>query len=284
MQAASSPRRKKAPDTAAAPIRAAPEPVLVSLSREELDGARQEYLDALPIAAAVLSLDTGRTIEVERANAQFLDLAHDIRLMRGGCGEFLKNGPIGATLRQFVDSHETVCQFESHDGQLVGGRHFMVRLARLTSDVAEGGRCLVSLIDKTAQVETEKSLRAEMLRDSLTGLPNRLAFNERVEGILENPHFEEGSYAVVVVDMRRFSRINECMGAIAGDELLITFARRLYSALRGGDVLARTGGDEFGILMRLTRGLDDAVQLAERVKGVLSTPFRLSDLEIRVDC
>ena len=46
-------------------------------------------------------------------------------------------------------------------------------------------RCLVSLIDRTAQVETEKSLRAEMLRDSLTGLPNRLAFNERVEAVLE---------------------------------------------------------------------------------------------------
>jgi predicted signal transduction protein with EAL and GGDEF domain len=71
---------------------------------------------------------------------------------------------------------------------------------------------------------------------------------------------------------------------MAGDELLISFARRLFSALRSGDVLARTGGDEFGILMRLDRGLQDALELGERVRSVLTTPFRLSELEIRVDC
>jgi diguanylate cyclase (GGDEF)-like protein len=92
-----------------------------------------------------------------------------------------------------------------------------------------------------------------MLRDSLTGLPNRTAFNERVEAALEDPGFQPGSHAVLVVDMRRFSRVNECVGALAGDELLIAFARRLFSALRAHDLLARTGGDEFGILLRLER-------------------------------
>ena len=89
---------------------------------------------------------------------------------------------------------------------------------------------------------------------------------------------------MLAVDMTRFSRVNECMGAIAGDELLITFARRLVSALRPSDVLARTSGDEFGILMRLDRGPGDALRAAERIKAVLTLPFRLSELEIRVDC
>ncbi len=66
--------------------------------------------------------------------------------------------------------------------------------------------------------------------------------------------------------------------------MLITFARRLVSALRAQDVLARTGGDEFGILMRLDRGIEEALQAAERIGAALSTPFRLSELEIRVDC
>src|SRR3712207_9118637 len=91
-------------------------------------------------------------------------------------------------------------------GQLIGGRHFAGRLARLKHSEGAGESCLISLIDKTAQVETEKNLRAEMLRDSLTGLPNRLAFNERVEEILQHPNFEEGRYAVVVVDMRSEER------------------------------------------------------------------------------
>jgi diguanylate cyclase (GGDEF)-like protein len=123
-----------------------------------------------------------------------------------------------------------------------------------------------------------------MLRDSLTGLPNRSAFNERVEAVLEDPGFQPGSHAVLVVDMRRFSRVNECVGSLAGDELLITFARRLFSALRAGDLLARTGGDEFGILMRLDRGLEEALQAAARIEAALASPFRLSELEIRVDC
>jgi diguanylate cyclase (GGDEF)-like protein len=89
---------------------------------------------------------------------------------------------------------------------------------------------------------------------------------------------------VLVVDITRFSRVNECVGALAGDELLITFARRLVSALRPSDVLARTSGDEFGILMRLDRGPTDAFRAAERIKAVLTLPFRLSELEIRVDC
>ena len=84
--------------------------------------------------------------------------------------------------------------------------------------------------------------------------------------------------------MTRFSRVNECMGAIAGDELLITFARRLVSALRPSDMLARISGDEFGVLLRLDRGLPDAMRAAERIKAVLTLPFRLSELEIRVDC
>ena len=84
--------------------------------------------------------------------------------------------------------------------------------------------------------------------------------------------------------MRRFSRINELMGSLAGDELLITFARRLISALRTGDVLARTGGNEFGVLVGLKRGVDDALAAAERIQEVMTAPFKLSDLEIRVEC
>jgi diguanylate cyclase (GGDEF)-like protein len=286
MQAASTPRRRKALDSAAAPVRVAKRAV-VAIAPEEKDGGHQEYLDALPIAAAVVGEDPKGILQVERANDHFRSLARcDERL--SGCPvdgiDVLQRGPIGLALRDFLAGSDPVLQFEGGDGQVIGGRHFIVRLARLSSSQASASRCLISLIDKTAQVETEKSLRAEMLRDSLTGLPNRLAFNERVEEILQHPNFKEGSYAVVVVDMTRFSRVNECVGAMAGDELLISFARRLFSALRAGDVLARTGGDEFGILMRLDNGLKDALELGERVRGVLTAPFRLSELEIRVDC
>jgi diguanylate cyclase (GGDEF)-like protein len=95
---------------------------------------------------------------------------------------------------------------------------------------------------------------------------------------------KSGNHAVLVVDMLRFSRINESMGSLAGDELLITFARRLISALRAGDRLARTGGTEFGIIVALRRGLDDALKAATRIQDAMGAPFRLSELEIKVEC
>ena len=248
---------------------------------------RQDYLDALPIAAAVFRLDAAGSLWVDLANELFTSLAdHDPAPEGWLCQDnpFLGESGLGETIGQFLTDGEPSLQFESNDGRLVGARHFLIRLARLRAYPGLGIRCLVSMIDRTTQIETERSLRAEMLRDSLTGLPNRLAFNEQVEKALEDPAFLPGSHAVLVVDMTRFSRVNECVGSIAGDELLITFARRLYSSLRGGDFLARTGGDEFGLLLKLDKGLEDATHAAERIRSALSAPFRLSELEIRVDC
>ena len=254
---------------------------------ERLFGAaRQGYLDALPIAAAVLTLAADGTT-IECANDHFRNIAEWDERMGDRMVDhvpILRAGPIGSRLAAFLTSDDPAYQFDTADGRSLGGRHFTVRFARLQQLPRQPARCLVSLIDKTAQVETEKSLRSEMLRDSLTGLPNRFAFNEKVDAVLADPAFREASYAVLAIDMTRFSRVNECMGALAGDELLITFARRLVSALRPTDTLARISGDEFGVLLRLDRGLPDALRAAERIKAVLTLPFRLSDLEIRVDC
>ena len=91
-------------------------------------------------------------------------------------------------------------------------------------------------------------------------------------------------YAVLVIDLERFSRVNACLGSLAGDELLITAARRLKAALRTSDVLARTGGDEFGILLAIDEDGDEALQVAERIRATLAAPFRLSETEVRIAC
>ncbi|HEX8261821.1 MAG TPA: diguanylate cyclase [Allosphingosinicella sp.] len=252
-------------------------PELAPQFQQVLETVRQRYVDALPIAAAILTIADDSFIEC--ANDPFRRLAEwDERRgeRRIRAVPLLRSGPIGTRLAAFLESGDAAVQFDTTDGRSIAGRHFTVRFARLTLLPGQPARCMVSLLDKTAEVETERSLRAEMLRDSLTGLPNRSAFNEEVAAVLEDPGFQPGSHAVLVIDMRRFSRVNECVGSLAGDELLITFARRLFSVLRGGDLLARTGGDEFGILMRLDRGLEEALQAAVRIEAALAMPFRLS--------
>jgi diguanylate cyclase (GGDEF)-like protein len=250
--------------------------------------ARQDYLNALPIAAALVE-QTGEngSPEVAVANEQY-DLLNSISISgflanSDDCGALIDREPLRSEVRAFLASSEMSTQFDWHDGGGVGGRHFVVRLARLKGYGDGQWRCVISLVDRTAEIETERSLRAEMLHDSLTGLPNRVAFNEAVDQAIEADSSECG-FAVLVVDLTRFSRINESMGSIAGDELIIPVARRMVSVLRGGDMLARIGGDEFAVLLKLVNGPGDALHGARRLQTIMGTPFKLTDLEIRVDC
>ena len=235
--------------------------------------ARQRYLDAIHIPAAVVAMEGDQLTAIAR-NQTFVGIA------QGRTGRDL--GQLVSLVRAFLISgaHQHDCAWEEPG---VGGRHFRVHLTRLPSYGHHDERAMLSLVDRTAEVETQRSLRAEMLLDTLTGLPNRLAFEEAIDRAI-NDGAEQDGFAVLSVDLVRFSRINECIGALAGDELILTVARRLVSALRAGDLLARLAGDEFGVLMRVSDGLEDALHAARRLQHALASPVRLSDLEIRIDC
>ena len=241
-------------------------------------------LDALPIAAGVFGLRR-RKLWVHALNGRFLTL-FGCDLGPDGFTQAFdqhKDSSTGEFVRAYLsDPSKSADELDYSEGEGPSRRFLKLKVAPLEPCSRGEPRCLLSVVDRTVEVQAENNLRAEMLRDSLTGLPNRLSFTETVEARGADPR--EQDHAVLVVDMLRFSRINESMGSLAGDELLITFARRLMSALRGGDILARTGGNEFGILVGLKRGVEDALVAAERVQQVMTTPFKLSELEIRVEC
>ncbi|MDQ3483423.1 MAG: EAL domain-containing protein [Pseudomonadota bacterium] len=241
-------------------------------------------LSALPIAAGIFTLNRGK-LWVLGVNKLFYELA--------GCNgspeafaDFFRrysDGPGGKYIRSYLGAPDKAAdEMDFADGDGPRRRFVRMKLAPLRPLEPGQSRCLVSVVDRTSEVQSEHALRAQMVRDSLTGLANRLGFTETIEEVTANSGDLE--HAVLVVDLLRFSRINESMGSIAGDELLITFARRLMSALRGGDVLARTGGNEFGILVSLRRGAADALTAASRIQEVMSVPFQISDLDIRVEC
>jgi diguanylate cyclase (GGDEF)-like protein len=242
-------------------------------------------LNALPIAAAVIERTDKRVLKVAAHNSRFVEAVE-----RSNCtaldwndADCLKSGPIAELLQNFFDGSDLLGELDFKDGEGVSAHYFRLKLAPLPKKGGPLPRCLLSVVDRTVEVQAERTLRAEMLRDSLTGLPNRLAFTEAIEDAGENVAGDL-EHAVLVVDMLRFSRINESMGSLAGDELLITFARRLILALRAGDVLARTGGNEFGVLVSLRRGVEDALKAAERIQQVMAAPFKISELEIKVEC
>jgi diguanylate cyclase (GGDEF)-like protein len=241
-------------------------------------------LNALPIAAAVIERNPDGALNVAAHNGRFVQAVE-----RSSCtaddwnqADCLTSGPIAELVQRFLDGDDPNGELDLKQGEGVSSQFFRLKLATLHTK--EGPqRCLLSVVDRTVEVQAERTLRAEMLRDSLTGLPNRLAFTEAIESAGANVA-RDLEHAVLVVDMLRFSRINESMGGLAGDELLITFARRLILALRAGDVLARTGGNEFGVLVSLRRGVADALKAADRIQQVMTAPFKLSELEIKVEC
>ncbi|MGJ8479083.1 putative bifunctional diguanylate cyclase/phosphodiesterase, partial [Sphingobium yanoikuyae] len=144
---------------------------------------------------------------------------------------------------------------------------------------------LFTAIDRTSERTMEKNLRRELLSDGLTALPNRTGFGEEIDDRLANGSWPDNAqFGIIAIDLSRFSRVNESLGPMAGDELLITVAKRLKSCLRQGDVLARIGGNDFAIFARLNNGLSDSLQIVQRIREALSSPIRLSDLQIRVDC
>ncbi|MBD2297889.1 EAL domain-containing protein [Nostoc sp. FACHB-87] len=120
-----------------------------------------------------------------------------------------------------------------------------------------------------------------VLHDALTGLPNRVLFLRQLGKAL-NLAREDKNYhfAVLYLDCDRFKVVNDSLGHLVGDELLIAIARRLQSCLNPGDTLARLGGDEFGILLENISDINSAIQVAELMLQELSMTFKLSRYEV----
>ncbi|MDB5715553.1 MAG: phosphodiesterase [Sphingomonadales bacterium] len=239
---------------------------------------RQTYLEALPIAAAVVGLKRKKLV-IHSANSAWQRLD---RQRVSGRDHVLDGVGYVDDIIDVLNGETVGRQIEWRDGGLIDGRYFTVSVAPLFTSGQADARVLVTLMDRTNEVQTERSLRLEMLTDSLTGLMNRAGFVEHLEQQMSDDGSE--NYAVIIVDLARFSRVNECVGSLGGDELIITVARRLLSTLRGYDLLARTGANEFVMIVRLVDGPGDVLHVAQRVREVLSRPCKLSDFEIKVDC
>ena len=125
-------------------------------------------------------------------------------------------------------------------------------------------------------VELERALdqsRAKGLQDSLTGLPNRLLFNDRLDITLREAHRTGEMFAVLFVDLDRFKTVNDSLGHGVGDELLLAVAGRLSAAVRGSDTVARYAGDEFTLILRHIVQRDDVLRIAEKICRILESPL-----------
>ncbi len=143
-------------------------------------------------------------------------------------------------------------------------------------DGPTGARVLVQMVDVTEQRRTTRLLRSQATTDILTGLSNRAGLNRQLQALLDKPRVGGDRVAVIFCDLDLFKLVNDTHGHAAGDELLMHVARVLQGELRGADVAARFGGDEFVVVLDSCAGPGGAIATAERIRAALSRPVTVA--------
>jgi diguanylate cyclase (GGDEF)-like protein len=138
--------------------------------------------------------------------------------------------------------------------------------------------------DITEISQMAKTLEHQARADALTGLPNRIAFDQALDTALDAARRQGSRPAVLFLDLDRFKAMNDTLGHAAGDQLLRAVSQRLRTALRSSDVVSRTGGDEFQILLPSIDGAEVALIVAQAIRAKIETPFRLEGERVRVAC
>jgi diguanylate cyclase (GGDEF)-like protein/PAS domain S-box-containing protein len=216
------------------------------------------------------------------------------------------------TYGSIIHPHDRPYVAEEIDRALEVGAPYALQYRVLHADggvrwISERGRAILDesgerlwldgvLLDATDQVLAEQDRdraeaalrqqaelnRHQALHDSLTELPNRVLFQDRVRQVILSADREGGGVAVLVMDLDRFKEINDTLGHASGDRLLVEAARRLHTTLRGADSIARLGGDEFAILLH--DGSPSGVAgAAQRIHAAFVAPFSLDGLPLQIE-
>lgn len=249
---------------------------LVQRTVPEGEEASHTWLTSLPIAAAIYRVDISGAKRIA-TNGQFDYLAL-ARARDAGFDPCYFNGLIVDMVENGRQDHFE--RWRSPDK--IQPLDVEISVSRFGNEVPH---VLVSLVDRTAEVQGKVNLRREMMNDSLTGFANRIGFEERIADAVDEMRAAENekNFALLVFDLARFSRINESVGVLAGDELIITVAKRLTSRLRSSEIIGRLGGNEFALFAQVD-GVDGAESIAARVVKAFDDPCKLSNLEIQIEC
>ncbi len=146
----------------------------------------------------------------------------------------------------------------------------------------EAQHYLMVFSDITSLKQTQSQLEHLAHHDSLTNLPNRLLFEDRLEHALAQAKRQKRQLAVLFLDLDRFKNINDSLGHAMGDELLKEVAKRLQNILRDDDTAARLGGDEFTVLVENIDDPSQAAVVASKIQDEFKHPFKIANRELHV--
>ncbi len=175
----------------------------------------------------------------------------------------------------------------SHHGKVMGTFALYAREVRKPAPIETQ---MIDIATRIAGIaierkDTEDSIRHMALHDALTGLPNRVLLEERIQQALLHSDRDGRGVAVVFIDLDQFKLINDSLGHSAGDELLKTVADRMVKCVRSIDTVARLGGDEFVIvLFDAPDNMDGIAHTLQRIQDVIGQPLQIGAQKLQVTC
>jgi diguanylate cyclase (GGDEF)-like protein/PAS domain S-box-containing protein len=184
-------------------------------------------------------------------------------------------------INQLLAGQMSSCQIETRYLHKQGHELCVLVGVSLLNDAETAhSQMIFQIQDITDRKRAEERLLYDAYHDALTGLPNRACFVEFLKASLKKASQDEASrFAILFLDLDRFKIINDSIGHICGDHLLIGIAERLKQCIRPVDQIARLGGDEFTILIQGVTDLKEVTDIAERIQEEVAQPFDLSGYE-----
>lgn len=177
-----------------------------------------------------------------------------------------------------IDQFKTEQRYLAKNGEIV---HAILQAVMVRDSQGQPLHILQQVVNISDRKRVEEQLLHDAFHDSLTGLPNRPLFMERLAEAMKRSKGDPNYlFALLFLDLDRFKLINDTAGHLVGDKLLIAIAQKLENCLRQTDTVARLGGDEFTILLERIHAPDYATNVAERIHQSLKQPFNIEGQEI----
>lgn len=216
-------------------------------------------------------------VEMWNVPASVLESRNGPELMEAASATVKDRDAFFAQLQQLFENHLATA---THTLELSDGRVFeRYSQPHFLEGKPVGRVCCYR--DITERERAEEKLRYYALHDTLTDLPNRVEFMNQLKLAIERTERNRSArFAVLFLDLDRFKIINDSLGHVIGDKLLLAIAARLKASVRPGDVVARLGGDEFTVLLNRTGEVGEVAKVAERLLSKLSEPFNIDNYEV----